>query len=244
MSEQKTVVVIGGSGGIGRAIVDVLMKDEFIVHATFFSQDELLHKASGADRLFWHKLDATEAVAVADLWKVILKTSPTINGVVFVATLPTAYHPLMKLDWKDFTAHFNVQVGTFFHTLAALRENLSAIGPCQFIPILTEYCQGRPPAGLSDYVAAKMALQGFARTMVAELAKYGCRVNMISPGITLTELTSSLPPKFLEIAAEQNPLKRLAQSTDVAAVVKFLLSEQAAYLNGVNIPVNGGSTVQ
>ena len=79
--------------------------------------------------------------------------------------------------------------------------------------------------------------------MSVELAKHNCTVNMVSPGMVDTNLISNLPPKLVEITAENNPLKRIAASSDVAKVILFLSSEGSDYLNGVNILVNGGGAM-
>ena len=72
---------------------------------------------------------------------------------------------------------------------------------------------------------------------------YNSTVNMVSPGIVDTKLIKDLPPKFIEIAAYQNPLKRIADVKDVSNIISFLASDESDYLNGVNIPVNGGNNI-
>ena len=75
-----------------------------------------------------------------------------------------------------------------------------------------------PPASLSDYITAKYGLMGLCKSLAVELAKYNCTINMISPGMTKTDLLSNLPPKLIEMTALQNPLKRIASVKDVANV--------------------------
>ena len=77
--------------------------------------------------------------------------------------------------------------------------------------------------------------------LAVELAEYNSTVNMLSPGMVDTKLIENLPPKLIEMTAYQNPLKRIGTTTDIAKVVSFLASEESDYINGVNIPVNGGN---
>ncbi|MDO8425121.1 MAG: SDR family oxidoreductase, partial [bacterium] len=102
---------------------------------------------------------------------------------------------------------------------------------------------GEPVPRFTPYVAAKYALMGFAKCMAIELARFGCRTNMVLPGLTATPLTAGVPPKLFELEAAQNPLGRITTPEDVAAVVAFLVSEDAAYLNGAQISVNGGARI-
>jgi 3-oxoacyl-[acyl-carrier protein] reductase len=125
----------------------------------------------------------------------------------------------------------------------ALAPQIKARHRTRIIVVITEACAGRPPAGVSDYVTAKYALMGLARALASELARYNCTVNMISPGMTATSFIAGLPPKLAEMTAEQNPMKRIAQPDDIAGVAAFLASDEADYLNGVNIPVNGGAVM-
>mgnify|MGYP001614193427 FL=1 len=113
----------------------------------------------------------------------------------------------------------------------------------KIVVLLTECCFGQPPNGMADYVSAKYALEGFSKSLAVELARYNCTVNMVSPGVMKTPLTAMLPDKLFELLAMQNPLKKLATPDDVAGVVEFLISDAADYLNGVNIPVNGGGVM-
>lgn len=85
---------------------------------------------------------------------------------------------------------------------------------------------------------------GMAKSMAVELAKYNCTVNMVSPGMTSTNLISNLPQKLIEITAANNPLGRIARPKDVANVVLFLASDEAEYINGTNILVNGGGIME
>ena len=113
----------------------------------------------------------------------------------------------------------------------------------KFIVLLTEYCFGRPPQRVSHYVTAKYSLMGLSKTMAIELARYGSTVNMISPGMTNTDLLNNLPSKLIEIEEKKNPLKRIAEPEDIANAVLFLASEESNYYNGTNLLINGGNVI-
>jgi 3-oxoacyl-[acyl-carrier protein] reductase len=93
---------------------------------------------------------------------------------------------------------------------------------------------------LMPYVTAKSALNGFSKALAVELAPSGITVNLVSPGMTETDLIADVPQKSRLTTAARTPLRRLARPEDVAGAVAFLASPQARFLTGETIRVNGG----
>ena len=240
---KKTALVIGGSGGIGRAIVRRFLKEGMQVAATYRSDEKLaeLQQEFKESSVAWYKLDFFDDSI--SIFGEIRNAFPLIDVVIFGPTLPTPHTSLIEVVREDIEAHLTVQLYGMHTVVAHFKNQLQEKYPVRFIVLLTEYCLGKPPSGLAPYVAAKYALMGFAKTMAVELTRYGSTVNMISPGMVQTELLSTVPPKLIEIQAQQNPLKRIATPDDVANVAAFLASDQSKYLNGVHITVNGGGAM-
>ena len=94
--------------------------------------------------------------------------------------------------------------------------------------------------GQTNYSAAKAGMHGFTKALALEVAKKGITVNTISPGYVATDMVKGMPPKILEEIVAQIPVGRLADPLDVARVVVFLAKEEAGYITGANIAVNGG----
>lgn len=103
---------------------------------------------------------------------------------------------------------------------------------------------GVPPLHQVDYVIAKSALSAMARSLAVEYGPKSIRVNVVSPGMTLTERTSHLPEKARLLTKATTPLRRLAEPEDVANTISFLLSPAAEYITGETIRVAGGSVMQ
>ena len=97
-----------------------------------------------------------------------------------------------------------------------------------------------PPIQQGAYVVAKAALAAFARTLAVEFGPKGIRVNTVAPGITQTEMISSIPEKTKMLAKMSTPLRRLAESSDIAEVIAFLISPAARHITGITLPVCGG----
>ena len=110
----------------------------------------------------------------------------------------------------------------------------------RFIFLGTAYTFGMPPGGLAPYVVAKGALWEFVKCAAAELGPAGITSNMVSPGMTVTDLTADVSARAKEVEARKSPMRRLATVEDTAGMVAFLASDAASYLNGVNLPLTGG----
>ena len=90
------------------------------------------------------------------------------------------------------------------------------------------------------YTTSKWALRGITMSAAAELGPRGIRVNVIHPGFIATPMTASAPPAFREINKALTPLSRVGEPSEVASLVSFLLSDEAGFINGVEIPIDGG----
>jgi 3-oxoacyl-[acyl-carrier protein] reductase len=101
---------------------------------------------------------------------------------------------------------------------------------------------GSAPAKSLAYLTAKSALLGLMRGLSVELGPAGITSNMVSPGLTITDLTRDTSPRAQMAEAQRNPLRRLARPEDAAQVVAFLLGDEAAFINGAHLPVTGGAS--
>ncbi len=242
---EKVAIVLGGSGDIGLGIIKLLVNKDIKVCATYHKNKNKLEKLQESNKNYIsiYQMDLSDENSIKNAFQQIFKEHKQIDIVVFSVTHPIKNKNILNLEWGDFEEHLNLQIKGMFYVVKNLREQIQTKHKTKFIILLTEYCIGKPPAGISHYIAAKYCLMGLAKSMAVELAKYNCTVNMVSPGMVETDLLSNLPPKLIELTAESNPLKRIATPKDVANVVLFLSSDDSDYLNGVNITVNGGGVM-
>ena len=243
---EKTALVIGGNGGIGLEIINSLANNNIKACATYHKGKDKLEKlqASNKKYILKYQMNLLNESSVQRAFQQIFKEHKQIDIVIFSVAQQVKNKSFLNLEWKDFEEHLNLQIKGLFYVVQNLKEQIQSKHKTKFIILLTEYCIGKPPAGIAHYVAAKHCLMGIAKSMAAELSRYNCTVNMISPGMVDTDLISNLPPKLVELTAENNPLKRIATPKDIANAVLFLSSDGSDYLNGANITVNGGSVMQ
>ena len=241
---MKTAIVIGGSGGIGMASAKGLSKNGFRICIT--SRDENKAKQMLKEHKLpadLYKLNARDEKSVSDCISAAIKKYGSLDVVIYSVSAKLTNKKISDLQWHEFQEHMDAQLKGFFAVVKSMWQQVLAKRKTKFIVMLSEACIGKPPLGLSHYVAAKYSLMGFTKSMAVELSKYNCTFNMISPGMVDTNLISGMPSKLAEIVAASNPMKRIATPEDVAKVVVFLASEESDYLNGVNILVNGGSVM-
>jgi len=244
--EKKKVLVIGASGDIGFESAIKLHKEGFYPILTYNERkDKLLKKIDDSKIRDYEviKFNSKDEKNVLKCMSKIIADHDHIDCVVLSVSAPLINKSVFDVEWENFQNNFEVQLKGLLYLVKAMKPMFLNKKRVKFIIILTEACFGKPPTGLSPYVVSKYALMGLSKCFGAELSRYNCTFNTVSPGLVDTDLISGFPSKLVEIAAENNPLKRIANTNDVANVIVFLASDKSNYVNGANILVNGGSLV-
>ena len=233
------VLVTGGSSGIGEALVRRLASEGHQVVFTFCRSEakaRALTEATGAESRYYDQSSPTSVEELA-----LLVRSDQFDALVNNASPPAPRQLLIKIEPESFVAYQTVAVrGVLALSTAFAQQARRRGGSGCIVNVLTSFTLGMPPAKLATYVTSKHALLGLTRSMAVEFIRYGIRVNAVSPGMTRTEFIADLPQRFIEQVEAALPMERLATAAEVAAVIRFLLSPEASYINGANIPVSGG----
>ena len=155
---------------------------------------------------------------------------------------------LFKMTEQDWDLVMGVHLkGAFLMTKAA-QAHFSAQKYGKVVNISSTSALGN--RGQANYSAAKMGIQGFTRTLGIELGPFGINVNAVAPGFIATEMTDATAARlkmdveeFRRLSAEANPVKRVGGPEDIAAAVTFLASDEASYITGQTLYVDGGATL-
>jgi 3-oxoacyl-[acyl-carrier protein] reductase len=241
-SANKVILVTGGSRGLGAKLVERLSgsRDNTICFTYRNSQEKAEKLASSLQNTIALKCDQQDEAQVK---KCIAEVKSRFGRLdILINNACPAFRPcdLALAGWGSFQDILDVNVKGAYFFIREASEIMKEQGHGKIINILSSYVLGTPPEKLSFYVTAKYALLGLTRSAAVELVRYGITVNAVAPGLMSTDLSSHLPPKYLEVYSSRHPMKRMAETSDVAGVVEFLTSDSAGFLNGVNIPVNGG----
>lgn len=234
---NKVALVVGGAKGIGLAIAERLASEGASVVLTGRKADETQAAAQKVGRgAIGLAADAASAPDIARAIEAVREAHGRIDALVLNAGIS---EPAAVADEtaEHFDRHFAVNVRGQVQALQAALPILSQDASVVLIGSVAGSI-GVPERGA--YSATKAALRSYARTWTAELAPRGIRVNVVSPGPTDTAMMAAAPEAFRDAIVETIPLKRMARPSEVAAAAAFLLSEDASYIAGVELHVDGG----
>jgi 3-oxoacyl-[acyl-carrier protein] reductase len=242
---SKVAVVTGGSRGIGRACAEALAAAGWSVAIGYRSSDTdakeavaAVERAGGVGAIV--RLDTLDEGSVVEGFKEIVEELGPVSGLVNNAGFSKDGLMLRySMETYDLTMDTNVR-GAFLCSRAALRTMLrSRWGR---IVNMSSAVALRGNAGQTAYAASKSALVGITKSLAREVGGRGITVNALCPGLVDTEMTSHLDDTARAYYVDQTPLGRMATLEEVASVVRFLMSDEASYVNGAVIPVDGGLT--
>ncbi|MFF3100572.1 3-oxoacyl-[acyl-carrier-protein] reductase [Viridibacillus arvi] len=241
--EGKTAVVTGASRGIGRAIALILAEQGARVVVNYSGSQskaeevvaEITENGGEAIAVQANVADADEVTA---LMKVATDTFGSLDILVNNAGI-TRDNLLMRMKEQDWDDVMNTNLkGVFLCTKAVSRQMMKQragriINVASIVGVSGN-------AGQANYVAAKAGVIGLTKTTAKELAARNIYVNAVAPGFIATEMTDELPAEVKDQMLGQIPLAKLGDPKDVAKVVLFLASDDASYITGQTIHVDGG----
>jgi 3-oxoacyl-[acyl-carrier protein] reductase len=243
---DRVAFVTGASRGLGAAIASELARGGASVVVNYRVNGEraaelarAIEQAGG--RALPLQGDVSDETAVTSMMAASRDHfGRPVSILVNNASGPIAAKPFADTSWDDIDAHIRVQIrGTFACCKAVLPGMVERRGGC-IVNIGSIAASASPPLQWTGYVLAKSALRSLTRSLAAEYGPHGVRVNMVSPGMSETDLIADVSERARKVLAMQTPLRRLATPGDVAGVVAFLCSDASAFLTGADLPVSGG----
>ena len=241
--EGKTALITGASRGIGKAVALAFAKEGANIAFTDLRYDEIAQATEKeiaecgvkAKMYASNAADFAQTVATVDE---IVKEFGRIDVLVNNAGI-TRDGLLMKMSEEDFDSVISTNLKGAFHTIRFASRQMIRQKSGRIINI-SSVVGVAGNAGQANYAAAKAGLIGLTKTTAKELASRGITVNAIAPGFISTDMTAGLSDKVKEAAAAQIPLGMFGRPEDVAAAAVFLASEDAGYITGQVLHVDGG----
>jgi len=240
--ESKVVLVTGASRGIGAAIADILGESGYIVIGTATT-------TSGADSIsqrFVAKgilgagmpLNVTDPDSISALLKSVVENFGAPTVLINNAGI-TKDNILMRMKEDEWLDVINTNLNAVFRLSKACVRPMTKARWGRIVNI-SSVVGSMGNGGQSNYSATKAGVEGFSRALAKELGSRSITVNTVAPGFIDTDMTKDLPDANKEVLLGQIPLARLGAPEEIAAVVKFLVSDAAGYITGETIHVNGG----
>lgn len=249
-SERPLVAIVtGGAGGIGKAICLRLAKDGYHVVVNYHGRAdraaEIVETITAGDtRAIAVQADVATEAGAEKLVKAALQAFGGISVLVNNASPHINPKPFAATQWADVQQQLDVQVKGAFNLTRACVPHMAEQRWGRIVNITSQVLDGPPSVTWTGYAMAKGALAVFSNYVAAELGPQGITVNCVSPGMCETSLIGDVPEKAQLMIARQTPLRRLAKPADVAAAVAYLVSDDASFITGDTIAVNGGMAMR
>ena len=227
----RTVLVTGGSRGIGRSIALVFASAGHRVAIT--SRD-----GSGPEGVLVVQADVTDAVTVDAAFRVVEAELGPVEVVVANAGI-TRDTLLLRMSEQDFDDVVATNLGGAFRVVKRAAKGMLR-GRFGRVVLISSVVGMLGSAGQVNYAASKSALIGFARSLTRELGGRGITANVVAPGFIETDMTAGLPEETQAEYQARIPAGRFGTADEVARTVLWLAGDDAAYISGAVIPVDGG----
>ena len=228
---SRVVLITGGSKGIGLACAKAF--------AALGDQVAITYNSSPPPpEFFGVKCDVTDTAQVDAAFAAVEEHFGTVEVLVSNAGI-TKDTLLLRMKEADFTEVIDANLTAAFRVVKRATPGMLKARSGRII-LMSSVVGLLGSAGQANYAASKAGLVGFARSLARELGSRSITVNVVAPGPVETDMTAALTAEQLQTITSSVPLQRMATPEEVAGVVAFLASQQAAYITGAVIPVDGG----
>ena len=248
-SKKKVALVTGGTGGIGTAICERLYKEGYKVAANYKDFTKAIQWREEAKKWRENELrmgidihivegDVSDFKSTSAMVQEITEEVGPIDILVNNAGI-TRDAPLHKMTPEQWHEVMDTNLNSVFNCSRAVIEGMIARGWGRIIN-MSSVNGAKGAYGQTNYASAKAAMYGFSKSLALEVAKKGITVNSISPGYIGTSMVMAIREDVREKILTQVPMARFGAPDEIASMVAYLASDQAAFITGANMNVNGG----
>ncbi len=237
----RVALVTGGTRGIGAAISLALKGAGYSVAATYAGNDEAAQKFKAETGIAVFKWDVGDFAAcgagIKDIEAALGPVDVLVNNAGI--TRDGMLHKMTPEQWREV---LNVDLDSVFNMSRHVIDGMRERNHGRIVNISSINGQ-KGQMGQTNYSAAKAGIIGFTKALAQETAKKGITVNVICPGYIDTEMVQAVPPKVLESIIASIPLGRLGKADEIAKMTVFLASDDAAFITGATMTVNGAQYI-
>ena len=237
----KVAIVTGGTRGIGAAIAKRLSNAGHTVAAVYAGNDEAAARFKRETGIAVYRWDVSDvgasAAGVAQVEAELGPVSVLVNNAGI--TRDAMFH---NMSWEQWSAVLRTNLDSMFAMSRPVIAGMRERGAGRIVSISSINGQ-KGQLGQANYAASKAGIIGFTKALALENARKGITVNAVCPGYIDTEMVAQLSEKVLEVIVQQIPAGRLGKAEEIASLVTYLASDDAAFITGAVISANGGQYI-
>jgi len=242
--QDRVVLVTGASRGIGAATAKLLAAHGAKVAVNYHAseqaaQDVVTAIESSGGRSVAVKADVRRREDVDAMVEAVTAQLGPIDTLVLNASIQFPVVPFLEYPWEAFQDKLLGELSAAFHCTRAVVPGMVERGAGCIVAVSSGLSR-HPGPGFCAHSTAKSGLDAFAKSLALELGPHGIRVNVVAPGLTITDATSFLPEEQKQMIASMTPLGRNAQPEDIAGVILAMASDETGFVTGSYVPVSGG----
>jgi acetoacetyl-CoA reductase len=244
MEAQKVALVTGGMGGLGEAICRRMNRAGYRVAATYspgnnHAREWLDEQKREGFEFSAYRVDVADQASCQAGVMAVIRELGRIDMLINNAGI-TRDSSFRKMEYADWRAVIDTDLGSVFNMTKPVLHGMLESGWGRIVNI-SSVNGDKGAFGQVNYAAAKAGMHGFTKALALELASKGITVNTVSPGYLRTSMVTKVPKEILESKIlPEIPVGRLGEPDEVAALVTYLCSDEAAFITGANIAINGG----
>jgi len=242
--ENRVALVTGASRGIGAATARLLGRHGAAVGVNYLSSDVKagevvagIEEAGG--RAIAVQGDVREADQVERMIGAVRDGLGPVDVLILNASVSFEVKPFLSMEWEDFEPKLTGELKAAFHCVRAVAPSMIEREAGTVVAVSSTLSR-HPAEGFASHSAAKSGLDAFMKSLALELGPKGIRVNVVAPGLTLTDATAWLPDEQKDFFARTTPLRRNALPEDIAGVILAMACDETRFVNGAYVPVSGG----
>jgi acetoacetyl-CoA reductase len=234
----RVAVVTGGTRGIGAAISTELKKAGYKVAATYAGNDEAAKKFKAEHGINVYKFDVADHAACKGALEQVVKDLGPVDVLVNNAGI-TRDGTMKRMGRDMWDAVIDTNLGSCYNMCKLVWDGMNERGFGRIVNIGSINGQAGQ-YGQVNYAAAKSGIHGFTKALAQEGASKNITVNAIAPGYIDTDMVAAVPPNVLEKIVAKIPAGRLGKATEIARGVLFLVADDAGFVTGSTLSINGG----
>jgi 3-oxoacyl-[acyl-carrier protein] reductase len=239
---KDIILIIGASSDIGLNLIKNI-NDEALVIAHYNSSNEQLLELSKNinNELVTIKADLSTKYGINKLLDVIESDYEIPNKIIHLAAPKFEKIRFKDIAWESFQKEIDISLKSIILILNIFLPKMVKFKQGKVVIMLSSVVINVPPKALTQYTTIKYAMLGLVKSLASEYSDKNIQINAVSPSMVETKFLDNINQKLVELSAYNHPLKRNAQVNEITPIIKMLISKESDYINGVNIPITGGS---